>query len=165
MCVSVCVCVCACAKSLQSCPTLCDPVDCSPPGSSIHGILRARILEWVAILSSRGIFLGVNFIETKSRREAILGEASPGKMEMSRWGLRVAWRNIKVIWGPGERRWDPTGRGMLWKQVFMTWRNLVLKQPCAHFSAADSLLRITGHLSANCYWLIPSWDLGKRWGI
>ena len=33
------------AKSLQSCPTLCDPVDCSPPGSSDHGVLRARILE------------------------------------------------------------------------------------------------------------------------
>ena len=38
----------------QSCPTLCDPVDCSPPGSSIHGILQARILEWVAIFFSRG---------------------------------------------------------------------------------------------------------------
>ena len=38
----------------QTCPTLCDPVDCSPPGSSIHGILQARILEWVAIPSSRG---------------------------------------------------------------------------------------------------------------
>ena len=34
-----------CAKSLQSCPTLCDPMDCSPPGSSVHGILQARILE------------------------------------------------------------------------------------------------------------------------
>ena len=33
------------AKSLQSCPTLCDPMDCSPPGSSAHGILQARILE------------------------------------------------------------------------------------------------------------------------
>ena len=33
----------------QSCPTLCDPIDCSPPGSSIHGIFPARILEWVAI--------------------------------------------------------------------------------------------------------------------
>ena len=33
----------------QSCPTLCDPVDCSLPGSSVHGILQARILEWVAI--------------------------------------------------------------------------------------------------------------------
>ena len=31
----------------QSCPTLCDPVDCSPPGSSLHGILQARVLEWV----------------------------------------------------------------------------------------------------------------------
>ena len=38
----------------QSCPTLCDPVDCSPPGSCIHGNLQARILEWVAISFSRG---------------------------------------------------------------------------------------------------------------
>ena len=42
-----------CAKSLQSCPTLCDPIDCSPPGSSVHGNLQARILEWVAMPSSR----------------------------------------------------------------------------------------------------------------
>ena len=41
------------AKSLQSCHTLCDPMDCSPPGSSVHGILQARILEWVAISFSR----------------------------------------------------------------------------------------------------------------
>ena len=43
----VCTCVCAhvCAKSLQSCPTLCDPMDYSPPGSSIHGVSQARILE------------------------------------------------------------------------------------------------------------------------
>ena len=39
----------AAAKLLQSCPTLCDPIDSSPPGSSVHGILQARILEWVAI--------------------------------------------------------------------------------------------------------------------
>ena len=39
----------AAAKSLQSCPTLCDPIDSSPPGSSIPGILQARTLEWVAI--------------------------------------------------------------------------------------------------------------------
>ena len=38
-----------CAKSLQSCPTLCDPLDCSLPGSSVQGILQARILEGVAI--------------------------------------------------------------------------------------------------------------------
>ena len=39
----------AAAKSLQSCPTLCDPIDRSPPGSAIPGILQARTLEWVAI--------------------------------------------------------------------------------------------------------------------
>ena len=39
----------ATAKSLQSCPTLCDPTDGSPPGSSVPGILQARTLEWVAI--------------------------------------------------------------------------------------------------------------------
>ena len=67
LCVCVCVCVCnlissficqwtfrllpclAAAKSLQSCLTLCDPVDSSPPGSSVPGILQARTLEWVAI--------------------------------------------------------------------------------------------------------------------
>ena len=38
----------------QSCPTLCDPVDYSPPGSSVHGILQTRILEWVAISFSSG---------------------------------------------------------------------------------------------------------------
>ena len=39
----------AAAKSLQSCPTLCDPIDGSPPGSTVPGILQARTLEWVAI--------------------------------------------------------------------------------------------------------------------
>ena len=38
----------------QSCLTLCNPMDCSPPGSSVHGILQAGILEWVAIPFSRG---------------------------------------------------------------------------------------------------------------
>ena len=42
------------AQSLQSCPTLWDPMDHNPPGSSVHGILQARTLEWVAMLSSRG---------------------------------------------------------------------------------------------------------------
>ena len=63
MCVCVCVCVCvhtrACmcmhahAKSLQLCLTLCNPMDCNPPGSPVHGILQARIPEWVAIPSYR----------------------------------------------------------------------------------------------------------------
>ena len=45
-----------CAQLLWLCPALCDPIDCSPSGSSVHGLLQARILEWVATRSSRGIF-------------------------------------------------------------------------------------------------------------
>ena len=45
---------CACVISCFSCLTLCHPMDCSPPGSSVHGILQARILEWVLISYSRG---------------------------------------------------------------------------------------------------------------
>ena len=53
----LCVCVCVCVKLLQSCPTLCNPVVCSPPGSSVPGILRAGIPEWVAMPSSRSLCL------------------------------------------------------------------------------------------------------------
>ena len=42
----------AAAKSLQSCPTPSDPMDCSPPGPSVHGIFQARVLEWGAIAFS-----------------------------------------------------------------------------------------------------------------
>ena len=45
---------CVHVKSLQSCPNLCDPTDCSPPASSVQGILQARIAEWAVITSSGG---------------------------------------------------------------------------------------------------------------
>ena len=45
-----------CAKSLQSCVTLCNPMDCNLPDSFVHGILQARILQWVAIPFSKGFF-------------------------------------------------------------------------------------------------------------
>ena len=47
--------VCVCVHT-QSCPTLCNTMDCSPPDSSVHGIFQARILKWVSISSSRGSF-------------------------------------------------------------------------------------------------------------
>ena len=51
-----------CAQSLQLCSTLCDPMDCSPPNSSVHGILQARILEWIAMPSKVWIILVVFFL-------------------------------------------------------------------------------------------------------
>ena len=54
----------AAAKSLQSCPTLCDPIDGSPPGSPVPGILQARTLEWVAIAFSNA---GKGKVKVKSQ--------------------------------------------------------------------------------------------------
>ena len=52
--INLCVCVCVRAQSLQLCLILCNPRDRSPHGSSVHGILQARILEWIAISFSKG---------------------------------------------------------------------------------------------------------------
>ena len=60
----------AAAKLLQSCPTLSDPMDCSPPGSSAHGIFQARVLEWGAIAFSE-----VDSIQLLSNR----ADAGPGR--------------------------------------------------------------------------------------
>ena len=68
------------AKPFQSCLILCDPVDCSPPGSSVHGILQARKLEWVAMPSSRGSsqgfdqLLGSRFFTTSTTWEGPEGQ-------------------------------------------------------------------------------------------
>ena len=57
----------------QSCLTLFNPLDCSPPGSSVHGILLARILEWVAMLSSRG------FSQPRDRTHVSRGSCIEGR--------------------------------------------------------------------------------------
>ena len=51
----VCVCVCVCVLVAQSCPILCDPMDCSPPSSSVHETFQAGILEWVAMPCPRDL--------------------------------------------------------------------------------------------------------------
>ena len=61
-----CVCVHVHAKSFQLCPSLGGPIDCSPPGSSVHGILQIRIQEWVAMDSSRGSDSGTEPISLRS---------------------------------------------------------------------------------------------------
>ena len=69
------------AKALQSCPTLCNPMDCSPPGSFAQGILQARILEWVVMPSSR---------RSSWPREQTCVSAAPAlqadSLQLSHWG-------------------------------------------------------------------------------
>ena len=74
------MCVCVCVKVAQSCPTFRDPMDRSLPGSSVYVILRARMLEWVAIIFSRGY----NRVERRSPespalRAGTLQSEPPGK--------------------------------------------------------------------------------------
>ena len=69
---------CGVCVSAQSCLSLCDPMDCSPPGSSVHGILQARILEWGAISFSKG--LGANYVQISV---VVLG----GMKREKKWGI------------------------------------------------------------------------------
>ena len=86
---------CVRAKSFQSCLTLCNPINCSPPNSSVHGILQARILEWVAFsrgssrsrdwtLSPMSLALAGRFFTTSSTWEAWVR-----KLQESNWNTRV----------------------------------------------------------------------------
>ena len=69
------------SKSLQSCLTLYDPMDCSPLGSSVHGILQARILKWAAMPSSRGSFQprDLHLLHVLHCQAGSLSLAPPGK--------------------------------------------------------------------------------------
>ena len=76
----------ACVLSLESCPTLCDPMDCSQPGPSVHGLLQARILEWIVIssfrISSRPGDRTPHFLCLLHWRAGSLPVAPPGKVKV-----------------------------------------------------------------------------------
>ena len=117
------LCVCACAKLLQPCPTLCDPMDCSPPCSSAHGILQARILEWVVISSPGDIpdpgmepvslmspALALGFFTTRTTWEA---QGVLGALQLaSTYSRRNIYTGKKSVMGSGSSRrtWNK-GRG------------------------------------------------------
>ena len=94
---------CVRAQSLQLCLTLCDPVDCSPPGSSVHEILQARILEGTAMPSSRG--------------SSQLRYQTPVSC-LGRWVL-YHWRHLGSLEGKSDTQRSLPGRGtnMCWPVV------------------------------------------------
>ena len=88
-----------CAKSPQSCLTLCDPVDCSPPGSSVHGTLQARILERVAMPSSMECSLSkdrthVSFVSCTGRQVLYLVLGPPWE---AHWMYRVVMKREREM--------------------------------------------------------------------
>ena len=79
-------------KLAQSCLTLCDPMDCSPPGSSVYGIFQARILEWVAIFFSRGSSQPRDWTQVSH----IVGRC------FTIWATREAPENLPMKKSPGQ---------------------------------------------------------------
>ena len=77
--VCVCVCVCVCVLVTQSCPTLHDPMDCKLPGSSVHGVLQARGLEWVASSFFREFSWPRNWTQAPTLQADSLPSEPPGK--------------------------------------------------------------------------------------
>ena len=106
------------------CPALCDPIDCSPPGSSIHGILQGRILEWVAISFSRA---GLPYPEIKPEFPALAGGffaiESPGKP--LKWVCVFSCvRLFATPWAVA--RWPPLSMGFSRQEY---WRGLPCLSP------------------------------------
>ena len=104
------------AESLQSCLTHCDPVDCSPPGSSVHGISQARILEWVAMPSSRGScqsrgWTCISYVLGIGRQVLYIWEAR-AQTTSDRKHCLVRNRSVEggLIWGAAKRK-PPTENG------------------------------------------------------
>ena len=89
----------------QSCPTLCDPVGCSPPGSSVHGILQTTTLEWVAISFSRG--------SSWSRDRARVSCVScTGRWVLYHWASREA---HAMLWGHFKKQSQKSTSNKCWR--------------------------------------------------
>ena len=81
----------------QSCPTLCDPMDCSLPGSSIHGIFQARVLEWgaIAFSISSTTLPYISLFEKMFLREGFKKQYSGNKpMPVGRWMQKIQWKDF-----------------------------------------------------------------------
>ena len=91
---------------VQSCPNLCEPRDCSPPGSSVHGIFQGGILEWVAISSSRGSSWSrdQNYVSCTVDALPLSHRGSPIDTKVLRWLFlkRDKWDLIKLNSFPGN---------------------------------------------------------------
>ena len=127
------------AKSLQLCPTLGDPIGCSPPGSSVHGILQARILEWVARPSSKGSSQSrdgthIPYVYCIGRR--VLHHLP----QYSGSAANAGWQERDSSW-----LWSMSLGRQAWAQHSHTSWTLKCGGPCAHRGGAGPQAGLLGH--------------------
>ena len=153
----------AAAKSLQSCPTLCDPIDSSPPGSPIPGILQARILEWVAISFSNAW-----------RWKVKVKSLSPVGLWVTPW--TAAYRAPPSMGSSRQEYWSGVPSPSLLKftknaqviflflnslgfsvQVFFDHNSAIIQMICLSFIFKDNIIQHFVYdfwkLSRGCFWM------------
>ena len=130
----VCVCVCVCVLIAQSCLTLYDPMDCSLPGSSVHGILQSRILEWVAMSSSRG---------SSQPRDQTQVSCIAGRF-FTIWATRKSWSwpTGSQIPGPGGDRYVSTHISV---SRIVTWLFLTISGWACNLHMNQGISKISIH--------------------
>ena len=119
---TMCVCVCVHTHAQLS-PTVCDPMDCSQPGSSLHGIFQARKLEWIAISFSRGSPRSRDRTYISCTGRWILYHWATGKPSLSLTGcyrLNVYVATKSIFWSP-KPQCDGIWKWSLWEVIRCRW--------------------------------------------
>ena len=137
----------AAAQSLQSCPTLSDPMDCSPPGSSVPGISQARVLEWVAISFSRG--------SSQPRDPTQVSCIAGGFFTTEPPGKPICWYNMSLIFGvPWLWKWVTIHSS--WMTIFSHCIHIVFPLVYVYFCVQIfSFEKFTGRVVLGLTPLIP----------
>ena len=102
----------------QSCPTLCDSMDCSPPGSFVHGILQARILGWLAISFSRGS----SRPRDQTQASCIAGRSKPLILGFPSGSAVKNPSAMQEMWIQSLGQEDPLEEGMATHSSILAWR-------------------------------------------
>ena len=124
---------------IQSCPTLWDPTDCSPPGSSVHGILQARIPEWVAMPSSRGSSQPRDQTQVSCIAGGFFTAESPGKPVQKPRTLLISELHLPR---------DPASIQLIWSKEIYRFDNATQESPRSEFGTPPRAI--------NCLWFLET---------
>ena len=134
----------------QSCPTLCDPMDCSPPGSSVHRILQARVLEWVAISFSRGSSRPRDRTQVSRIRGRCFNLWATREEEMVIKGIVGIWEVVrcKVVFASVEDIYcqvveNDVSLRTFWTSLVVQWLRLQVPNAAG---PVQSLIRVRSHM-------------------
>ena len=120
----------AAAKSLQSCPTLCDPMDCNPPGSSAHGIFQARVLEWGSIAFSWYADDTTLMADSEEELKSLLMKV---KEESGKVGLKLNIQKTKIMASSPITAWQIDGETVeQWQTLFLGGSKNTTDGGCSH---------------------------------